>query len=270
MRGTQTTTRGRTRSWLIGLLAFSLLAISAVPVLAIRVPTDPEPDVACHSDHGSGMLTWYATTVETPADSTDWWVSVEFTIAGDGASCELSLATYELPSGEFTYPQALHDVDTGTFGPGTYTLTAALPLDGELAGCHSQYDFVFGPAIDELTFDDRYDDRQIRARITGGAECPETQVATPTPSPTPTPTPDESEGGATASPTPTPTPSPTSSPRDGVQGGNPTPAPSGGALPDTSVPTSGPSALAAILSAFLLASLGVATSWRLAGAKRRR
>jgi hypothetical protein len=258
MRGSGPITPGRTRSWFVGLLAVSLLAISAVPVLAIRVPTDPEPDIACHPDYGTGMVTWYATTVETPADATDWWVSVEFTIAGEGALCELSLATYELPSAEFTYPQSLHDADGGTFGPGTHTLTAALPLDGALPGCHSQYDFVFGPSIAELTFDNRYDDRQIRARIVGDAACPEEQVATPTP----TPTPDESEGGATASPTATP--------RDDTQGGNPTPTPGGGTLPDTSVPTSSSGPIAAILSLLMLASLSVATTWRLVGARRRR
>lgn len=263
MRGTEPTARGRTRSWIVGLLAFSLLVFSAVPALAMRVPTDPEPDIACHPDYGTGMLTWYATTVETPADSTDWWVSVEFTIAGEGANCQLTLATYELPSGEFTYPQWLHDADGGTFGPGTHTLTAALPLDEEFAGCHSQYDFVFGPAIDELTFENRYDDRQVRARIVGGADCPQEQVA---PTPTPTPTPDESEGGSTSSPTA----SPTSSPREDEQGGNPTATPGGGALPDTSVPASGTGILAAVLSVLLLASLSVATTWRLAGARRRR
>ncbi len=184
----------------------------AAPVLAVRVPTNPEPDIACPADAGTGWLTSYATTVEMPADSTEWYVSVEFTLAGGegDASCELTLATYELAEGAFSYPQTLFDSDTGVFGTGTHTLTAALPREGEAAGCWSQYDFVFGPAIEELTFEDRYDGRQIRARIVGADEC---SIAEATPTPTPTPTP---------------------SPSEGTQGGNPTPTPAG-ALPNTSM-----------------------------------
>ncbi len=107
------------------------------------------------------------------------------------------------------------------FGNGTHTLTAALPREGDAAGCWSQYDFVFGPAIEELTFEDRYDGRQIRARIVGADEC---SIAEATPTPTPSP----SEGTQGGNPTPTPKPS------EGTQGGNPTPTPAG-ELPNTSM-----------------------------------
>lgn len=199
----------------------------AAPVLAVRVPTNPEPDIACPADAGTGWLTNYATTVETPADSTDWYVTVEFTLAGGegAADCELSLATYELGGPTFSYPQTLFDSDTGVFGNGTHTLTAALPREGDAAGCWAQYDFVFGPAIEELTFDNRYDGRQIRARIVGADDC---SIAEATPTPTPTPKPSEGTEGGNPTPTPTPTP------REGTEGGNPTPTPAG-ELPNTSM-----------------------------------
>jgi hypothetical protein len=220
----------------------------AAPALANRVPTDPEPDIACHPDAGTGWLTSYATTVQTPADSTDWSVSVEFTIAGEGASCELSLATYELPSQEFSYPQSLFDSDSGTFGPGTYTLTAALPLDGTHPGCHAQYDFVFGPAISELTFENRYGERQIRARIVGSDECPQDEGPSASAS-----VPASASASASASVPADPSEDASPSATGGIEGGNPTPQPN---LPDTRMSaTSTGSAAAGLLAAVLLLSL---------------
>jgi len=255
MRGITVSTGGGRRSWIVGILAAALVLTGVAPVLAIRVPTDPEPDIACNPEFGTGWLTHYATTAEMPAGSSDWWVSVEFTIAGDNASCELSLAVYELPSETFVFPQTLFDSDSGTFGAGTHTLTAALPLEAAMTGCWSQYDFVFGPAIDELTFENRYDDRQIRARIIGSDECSGTQVATPTPTPTQTPT-DGEDGG-----TPTPTP------REDEQGGNPTPTP--GDLPDTSLSQSGSSSAGMILSLLMLGSLALLTGRQIVSIRRR-
>ncbi len=249
---------------IVGMFSVALILLGVVPVLALRVPTDPEPDIACNPEYGTGWLTDYATTVETPADSTDWWVSVEFTIAGEGASCELSLAVYELASGAFAFPQTLFSSDSGTFGPGTHTLTAALPLDGSLTGCWSQYDFVFGPAVQELTFENRYDDRQVRARIVGSDECPSTQVATPTPTPTPTPSPTPREGDQGGTPTPTPT----ATPREDEQGGNPTPTP--GELPDTSLSRTDSSAAGGILSLVMLGSLAMLIGRQVVTVRRRR
>lgn len=202
---TQTTRSGPRRLGIVLWSAALVLALAS-PVLASRVVTDPEPDRACPAEHGSGVLTWYATTVDTPADSTTWQVSVEFTV--EGGTCELSLATYELAAPTFTLPQEVFDSESGTFGPGTHVLTAALPREGDLPGCWSQYDFVFGPVITTLTETDHYGDQQIRARIVGSEMCEITITETPTPTPTP---------------------------EDDVQGGTPTPTPD---IPDTAVSAS--------------------------------
>lgn len=155
------------------LAAMALLLAAIAPVAAQSVRTNPEPDLVCPEGHGTGAITDYTTTVETPADSADWYVSVEFTVADHGgaaASCELSLATYELPSSSFSLPQALFASDTGTFAAGTHTLTAELPREAEVDSCFSQYDFVFGPVLDEITSPGAYD-HQIRARIVGSETC---------------------------------------------------------------------------------------------------
>jgi hypothetical protein len=151
-----------------------LTAALAAPVSAVTVPTDPDPDLACPAEYGTGLVSEYTTTVQTPADSADWYVSVEFTIENDGdteASCMLSLSTYELPANELVFPQSLLSHDVGTFGPGTHVLSAELPRQGDVPTCFSQYDFVFGPVIEDLTAQNRYGDRQIRARIVGSETC---------------------------------------------------------------------------------------------------
>jgi hypothetical protein len=151
-----------------------LMAALAAPVAAVTVPTDPEPNLECPANYGTGLVTEYTTTVETPADSADWFVSVEFSIENDGdteASCQLSLSTYELPGNELVFPQTVYSQDVGTFGPGTHVLRAELPRQGDVATCFSQYDFVFGPVIDELSAENRYGDRQIRAEIVGSEDC---------------------------------------------------------------------------------------------------
>jgi hypothetical protein len=247
-QGTKTT-RGAPRPLRIVIGAAALVLAIASPVLAARIVTDPEPDRACPAESGSGVLSWYATTVDTPADSTTWQVSVEFTI--EGGTCELSLATYELPGPTFTLPQQLFDSMTGTFGPGTHVLTAALPREGDLPGCFSQYDFVFGPAIEMLTETDKYGDRQVRARIVGSETCEVTVVSTPTPTPedniqesTPTPTPEDNIQESTPTP------------EDGVQEGTGTPAPD---VPDTAVSapaTMGPNPMVPIMALLFVLSAG--------------
>lgn len=231
----------------VALLAAAALAITVAPALANPVPTTPDPARDCDPAYGSGLLTRYVTTFHTPADSTDWWVRVDFTLEDPetgSANCEMTLATYELASAEFTYPQSLFDSDSGSFGAGTHSLTADLPLEEEFPGCHGQYDFVFGPAIEELTFENRYDHRQIRARIVGSAECPAVAVAVPTP----TPTPSEGTQGGTPPATPVVS-SPTSPPREDVAGGTPSSTPAGGALPDTSLSVTGTGTV--VLAGFL-------------------
>ena len=141
-----------------------------------RIVTDPDPDRACHEGYGTGVITRYVTTVQTAPDAESWWVSVEITIADVGAepaTCELSLASYELPSARLTFPQTVHDHASGTFGAGTHTLTVELPGTANVESCFSQYDFVFGPPIETLTWDDRFGDRQLRARIVGSETCPD-------------------------------------------------------------------------------------------------
>lgn len=159
----------------VSALAMSISLVAAAGVMANPVPTDPEPDLECPDAFGDGLLTIYRTTVNTPADSNDWWVSVEFSLADEqdaAASCELSLSTYEQPDGtDPDFPQQLYDSDGGVFGAGTHTLTAQLPLEAEMAGCWFQYDFVWGPSIETLN-SGGYGDRQIRSRIGGSDECP--------------------------------------------------------------------------------------------------
>jgi hypothetical protein len=200
-------------------LTIQLLVVSAA--LGASVPTDPDPDLECPDAFGSGLVTQYVTTVNTPADSKAWWVSVEFTIADEvetPASCEITLASYELPGPDFSFPQTLFDSDTGWFGAGTHTLTVDLPRDGAAAGCFAQYDFVFGPAIETLVFEDRYGDRQIRSRIEGSETCPQDPVEPQTP------------------------------PESGTEGGT--------GLPDTAMAPASSSDLGLLFALLLMASLG--------------
>lgn len=208
--------RPRRNAWRqTGLLlgSIGLLLAAVAPVLANSVPTDPEPDIACPAEFGSGLLTQYTTNVGSADDPATWTVTVQFTLADDGgaASCQLSLASYELPSSAFTLPQTVHDSATGTFGAGTHVLSVSLPHTGSMPGCFAQYDFVFGPALDTVSTSERYGGRQIRARIVGTEECtsggnqPTPTVTAPTPTQevhggTGTPAPEQSVKGGTGLP----------------------------------------------------------------------
>lgn len=218
----------------------ALLLAVATPVIAARVVTDPEPDKPCPAAYGGGAVTWYATTVDTPA-SGPWQVEVEFTL--EGGTCQLTLASYELPGPTFTLPQQLWDSATGTFGPGTHVLTVDLPKEADLAGCFSQYDFVFGPALETLTGTDKYGDRQIRARIAGSDTCAEGNVQ--------------------------PSTSATTSPTQDIQGGTGTPAPE---IPDTAMPRPADSQSAiplAIASLLFVLSLGGVAALSVVRTRRR-
>jgi hypothetical protein len=238
------------RRSIIAFAPIVLLLALAAPVIAGSVVTDPEPDKPCPADFGSGVVSWYRTTVGDPSDAATWTVSVEFTV--EGGTCEISLATYELPSGTFSLPQTLHDSDSGTFGPGTHTLTASLPHVGDMPGCFAQYDFVFGPALQMVDGNaSKYGDRQIRARIVGTDSC--TAVVS-------TPTPEGSLAGGTSSPTP----------ESSVQGGTGTPEPS---QPDTAMGLDGGGSLPIPTIAFgmiLLASLGSLAYVNMKAARARR
>ncbi|HEX4144968.1 MAG TPA: SdrD B-like domain-containing protein, partial [Pirellulales bacterium] len=73
-------------------------------------------------------------------------VQVSFTIAAGTAPETLSLVSYTAPGSTFVASQAaqqqIFDVDTGVFGPGTYTLTVTIPYS------YYQVDFVCGSVID--------------------------------------------------------------------------------------------------------------------------
>jgi len=229
-------TQRKGRTSIVAFAPIVLLLALAAPVIAGSVVTDPEPDKACPADFGTGVVSWYKTTVGDPSSPATWTVTVEFTV--EGGTCDLSLATYELPSGSFSVPQTLFDSDSGTFGPGTHTLTASLPHVGDMPGCFAQYDFVFGPALQTVDGTSKYGDRQIRARIVGTESC--AAVVN-----TPTPTPENSVSGGTSTPTA----------EESVQGGTGTPEAS---QPDTAMGMgSGPSPIPTIaFGLILLASLG--------------
>ena len=73
-------------------------------------------------------------------------VQVSFTVAAGTAPETLSLVSYTAPGSTFVASQAaqqqIFDVDTGTFGPGTYTLKVTIPYS------YYQVDFVCGSVID--------------------------------------------------------------------------------------------------------------------------
>jgi protocatechuate 3,4-dioxygenase beta subunit len=74
-------------------------------------------------------------------------VTVTFTVT-PGMNDTLSLVSYIAPASSFNsstaYQQQIFDVASGTFGPGTHTLTVLLP------NCNYQVDFICGQAINVL------------------------------------------------------------------------------------------------------------------------
>ncbi len=74
-------------------------------------------------------------------------VTVTFTVT-PGMTDQLTLISYTAPSATFSsntaYQQVIYDEATGTFAPGTHTLTVLIP------NCYYQIDFVCGPAITPL------------------------------------------------------------------------------------------------------------------------
>jgi hypothetical protein len=73
-------------------------------------------------------------------------VEVSFTVPAGASPETISLVSYTAPGPTFVASQAaqqkIFDDDTGTFGPGTYTLTVTIP------DSYYQVDFVCGSAID--------------------------------------------------------------------------------------------------------------------------
>ena len=114
---------------------------------------------------------------------------------------QLTLVSYIAPGSSFSdstaYQQVIYQQATGTFAPGTHSLTVKIP------NCYYQIDFVCGPAISQLepnqngdaygpdsaniTYhaEDRFISTATAAARRLAARCP---TPTPTPPPTPTPT----------------------------------------------------------------------------------
>jgi hypothetical protein len=75
-------------------------------------------------------------------------VTAHFTVAAGSAAQPYSFVTYNAPDPTFNASdasqQTIYQVATGTFGPGTYSLTVTIPSN------YYQIDFVAGPAINQL------------------------------------------------------------------------------------------------------------------------
>ena len=159
------------------------------------------------------------------ADPADWTATAWFTVSGDSAECQISLASYELPGDEFSVPQSLHDGASTTVGPGDYQLTVSLPGTEELPGCFFQVEVVFGPVMQTVTETERYGSRVIVSKINGSQSCG-----------------NEGEGGGNPPP------------REDTQGGNP---PSGPLLPDTAAAASVDSGLPVVLVGALMVCMAI-------------
>jgi hypothetical protein len=74
-------------------------------------------------------------------------VTATFTVSA-GMTDQLTLVSYYAPGSTYSdataYQQVIYQQATGTFAPGTHTLTVTIPCD------YYQIDFVCGPAINEL------------------------------------------------------------------------------------------------------------------------
>lgn len=108
-----------------------------------------------------------------------------FDVTGNCTSQAVTLTSWEAPNGTDGKPyssQTLFAHSTGTFAPGTHTLTVALP------NCYYQLDLILGSAPTDATGSPDYAMQGIlRRSLHGGTQSCAT---TPTPTPTnPTPTP---------------------------------------------------------------------------------
>lgn len=105
---------------------------------------DCKDDITCVKYYVDGCS--YSTlTGNTHQEAT---VKVTFTVKAGAAPEKFTLVAYKAPSPVFIASEAdeqtIFDIDTGTFGPGTYTLCVRLP------DSYYQVDFVCGCAIDRF------------------------------------------------------------------------------------------------------------------------
>jgi len=135
-----------------------------------------------------------------PVDIAGGRASTTFTIPADCAPIELSYASYKTPWHDYVEAEAdqevLYDSTTVTLGPGTHTLSVALPNND--ATCFYQADFVYGKVIEKfgpVGTDNFYraQNRMIAADSGGEHSCldtppPTTTTTTTTPTTTTTTT----------------------------------------------------------------------------------
>jgi hypothetical protein len=107
-----------------------------------KIPTCKPTNVYFTIDNGSTKFT----TLSGHTHKGDT-VKVTFTVTA-GMSDQLTLVSYTAPGSIYNtstaYQQKIFDLATGTFAPGTHTLTVVIP------NSHYQIDFICGPAINEL------------------------------------------------------------------------------------------------------------------------
>jgi hypothetical protein len=121
-------------------------------------------------------------------------VTVYFTVPS-GMNDTLTLVSYKAPTPYFSdsnaYQQVIYQQATGTFGPGTHSLTVQIP------NCYYQIDFVCGQAINELEPNQNNDaygpdaanilyhaENRFISGDNGGTTAPNLPPASPPPTPT--------------------------------------------------------------------------------------
>ncbi len=125
-------------------------------------------------------------------------VKANFTISANCPTQKVSLVSYKAKSKDFTPSElSVHKSDTGTFGPGEYSLTVTVPK------CFFQVDFVLGDVITKFESGMTYGDRLIDEG-NGGSSCVKGDstdpIITPTPGNNPGNTPGNNPGTITPAP----------------------------------------------------------------------
>ena len=208
-------------------------------MLAVPPSASADTTRGCPSAYGSGQVTVTDFKLDRSlADPADWTATAWFTVSGEAAECQISLASYELLGDEFSVPQSLHHGTSATAGAGDHQLTVSLPGNEELPGCFFQVELVFGPVLQTITETERYGSRVIVSKIAGQETCGDDGVDGGNPPP--------GEGTQGGNPPP----------GEGTQGGNP---PTGPLLPDTAMGTAvDPSLTMLLMGAILISIAGVA------------
>lgn len=116
-------------------------------------------------------------------------VTATFTVEGDNCKVDVTLVTWQAPNATDGKPydqQKLFSYTTGTFKPGTRTLTTKLP------NCFYQVDLVTGSKPTDANGGPRYiQENRLRRSLHGGSQSCDTTVVTPPTTPTASVTPQE-------------------------------------------------------------------------------